>query len=69
MKSKKTISKWVYYFTLIVASILVYKFINDFGALCRLLGRIVPVIMPFIIGIIVAYLFYRPVCRCRKNSK
>lgn len=61
MKPKKTISKWVYYFTLIVASILVYKFVNDFGALCELLGRIISVIMPFIIGIIVAYLFYRPV--------
>ena len=61
MKSKKTISKWVYYFTLIVASILVYKFVNDFGALCALLARLVSVVMPFIMGIIIAYLFYRPV--------
>ena len=61
MKQKKTISKWVYYFTLIVASILVYKFVNDFGALYRLFGRVISVVMPFIMGIIVAYLFYRPV--------
>ena len=61
MKPKKTISKWVYYFTLIAASILVYKFVNDFGALCKGLARLVSVIMPFIMGIIVAYLFYRPV--------
>ena len=61
MKPKKTISKWVYYFTLIVASILVYKFVNDFGALCALLARLVSVVMPFIMGIIIAYLFYRPV--------
>ena len=61
MKPKKTISKWVYYFTLIIASILVYKFVNDFGALCRLAARIISVIMPFIMGIIVAYLFYKPV--------
>lgn len=61
MKQKKGISKWVYYFTLGVAIIFVYKFVSDFGALVAFSQRIISVTMPFIMGIIIAYLFYRPV--------
>ena len=61
MKQKKGISKWVYYFTLGVAIIFVYKFVSDFGALVAFIQRIVSVTMPFIMGIIISYLFYRPV--------
>lgn len=57
----KGISKWVYYFTLGMALIFVYKFVSDFGTLWSFAQRIVSVIMPFIMGIIVAYLFYRPI--------
>lgn len=57
----KSISKWFYYFTLGMALIFVYKFVSDFGALWSFAQRIVSVIMPFIMGVIVAYLFYRPV--------
>lgn len=57
----KGISKWLYYFTLGMALIFVYKFVSDFGALWSFAQRIVSVIMPFIMGVIVAYLFYRPV--------
>ncbi len=57
----KGISKWLYYFTLGMALIFAYKFVSDFGALWSFAQRIVSVIMPFIMGVIVAYLFYRPV--------
>ena len=57
----KSISKWFYYFTLGMALIFVYKFVSDFGALWDLAKRVISVIMPFIMGIIVAYLFYRPI--------
>lgn len=57
----KGISKWLYYFTLGMALIFVYKFVSDFGALWSFAQRVVSVIMPFILGVIVAYLFYRPV--------
>ena len=61
IRKGKSISKWFYYFTLGMALIFVYKFISDFGALWSFAQRIVSVIMPFIMGVIVAYLFYRPV--------
>lgn len=57
----KGISKWLYYFTLGMALIFVYKFVSDFEALWSFAQRVVSVIMPFIMGVIVAYLFYRPV--------
>ena len=57
----KGISKWLYYFTLGMALIFVYKFVSDFGALWSFAQRVVSVVMPFIMGVIVAYLFYRPV--------
>lgn len=61
IRREKSISKWFYYFTLGMSLIFVYKFVSDFGALWDLAKRVISVIMPFIMGIIVAYLFYRPI--------
>lgn len=61
MKQKKGISKWVYWLTLGIALIIAYKCISDFSGLCKFLGRIASVIMPFFMAVIIAYLFYRPV--------
>lgn len=61
IRREKSISKWFYYFTLGMTLIFVYKFVSDFGALWDLAKRVISVIMPFIMGIIVAYLFYRPI--------
>lgn len=61
IRKGKSISKWFYYFTLGAALIFVYKFVSDFGALWNLAQRVISVTMPFIMGIIVSYLFYRPV--------
>lgn len=61
MKEKKGISKWLYWFTLGFAIIVVYKCISDFSGLCLFMSRLMKVIMPFFMAIIVAYLFYRPV--------
>lgn len=60
MKQKKGISKWVYWLTLGIALIIAYKCISDFAGLCKFLGRITSVIMPFFMAVIIAYLFYRP---------
>lgn len=61
MKQKKVISKWVYYFSLGVGLILVYRFVSDFGIFLEGLKKVISVIMPFIMAIILAYLFYKPV--------
>lgn len=61
MKEKKGISKWLYWFSLGVAIIIVYNCISNFSGLYDFLGKIFKVIMPFFMAIIIAYLFYRPV--------
>ena len=69
MKQKKGISKWLYYFLLGTALILVYKFVSDFSTLCEIVKRVISVIMPFIMAIILAYLFYKPVAFFERNFK
>ena len=69
MKTKKGISKWVYYFTLGVSLILIYKFVSDFKTLYEILKRVISVIMPFIMATILAYLFYKPVAFFERNFK
>lgn len=40
MKQKKGISKWLYYFLLGTALILVYKFVSDFSTLCEIVKEL-----------------------------
>lgn len=61
MKEKRGISKWVYWFSLGVAIIIVYNCISNLSGLWNFLGKISTVIMPFFMALIIAYLFYRPV--------
>ncbi len=60
MKPKREMSKWTYWFSLAVAIILVYSCITNFAGICVFLKKIMNIIMPFLMAIIVAYLFYRP---------
>lgn len=69
MKQKKGISKWLYYFLLGTALILVYKFVSDFSTLCEIVKRVISVIMPFIMAVILAYLFYKPAAFFERNFK
>ena len=69
MKRKRGISKWAYWFSLGLAFIVTYKCISDFEGLCAFLTRIIGVTMPFLMGIIVACLFYRPVSFVEKILK
>lgn len=61
MKKEKGIwKKWIYWFSLGVAIILVYKTLDSFTQIGNFLGNLIEIVMPFIIGILLAYLFYLP---------
>ena len=71
--SKKKITKWLYWFLFAVAIILVYKTLDNFSSIGDWIKNLLDVLMPFIIGILIAYLVYIP-CRkiesiYRKNKK
>ena len=61
--SKKKITKWLYWFLFAVAIILVYKTLDNFSAIGNWIKDFLDVLMPFIIGLLIAYLLYIP---CRK---
>lgn len=60
---KKKSLKWLYWFSLGVAIIAVYKLLDNFGPITAWLAKLLNILMPFIAGLLIAYLFYIP---CRK---
>lgn len=63
---RKNLSKWMYWFMLAVAVILVYKFFDNFAAIGRTMGNFFNVIKPFLSGALLAYLLYIPASRIEK---
>jgi predicted PurR-regulated permease PerM len=60
---KNNITEWLYWFSLAVATIIVYKFLDNFSAIGTFLSNLMGILMPFIIGILIAYILYIP---CKK---
>ena len=61
-EKKKTLTKWIYWSTLGVAIIVVYKLLDNFTQIGNWFAGLLGVLMPFIMGLLIAYLFYIP-CR------
>lgn len=64
---KKNFSKWMYWFLLAVAIILVYKFLDNFTAIGNAIGKFIGVISPFLAGALMAYLLYIPASKIEKK--
>ena len=63
MKKENTVKKWLFWFGLGVAIIFVYNILGNFTKVTDWIGNLLRTLMPFIIGILIAYLLYLP---CRK---
>ena len=59
-KNKNIWTKWLYWFSFSVAVIGVYKTLDSFSEIYNWINEITSVIMPFLLGILVAYLLYIP---------
>ena len=66
MKEKKNWTKWIYWFTFAVAVIAVYKTLDNFNDISKWFGGLISILMPFFMGILIAYLFYIP---CKQIEK
>lgn len=66
MKEKRNISKWLYWFSFAVAVIAVYKILDSLQGITSFLSGFMTILMPFIIAIIIAYLFYIPSSKLEK---
>lgn len=58
--------KWLYWFALGVAIIVVYKALDNFGDVMGVLSKFLEIITPFLVGIFISYLLYMP---CKKIEK
>lgn len=58
--------KWLYWFLLGVAIIVVYKALDNFGDVMGVVTKFFDIIAPFFVGIFIAYLLYVP---CEKIEK
>lgn len=61
-KEKRVITKWIYWFTFAVAVIAVYKTLDNFSDITNWIKGLISILYPFIMAVIIAYLFYIP-CR------
>lgn len=64
---KKNFSKWMYWFLLAIAIIIVYKILDNFTSIGNAIGRFLGVISPFLAGTLLAYLLYIPASRIEKK--
>lgn len=55
--------KWLYWFLLGVAIIVVYKALDNFGDMMGVVTKFFEIITPFLVGIFISYLLYMP---CKK---
>lgn len=65
-EKKRPITKWIYWFTLISALIIVYKLLDNFNEIGIWISNLFEILMPFIVGILIAYLLYIP---CKSVEK
>jgi len=66
MKDVKNWTKWMYWFTLGIAIIFVYQLATGFDNISASFGRFFWVVRPFLMAVLIAYLFYIP-CRIIEN--
>lgn len=59
-EEKRTLTKWLYWFLFAVSVIFVYKTLDNFSAIGDWIRNLFCVLMPFIIGILIAYILYIP---------
>ena len=59
-KEKKNVKKWLYWFSLALILIIIYKVLDSFSALTMWFARLFKVLAPFVVGLIIAYVLYVP---------
>lgn len=70
MKEKKYVwAKWLYWFAFAVSVIGVYKTLDSFNEIGNWLKNFFNIIMPFLVGILIAYLLYIPVRKIENKLK
>ena len=59
-KEKNDIKLWLFWFSLAVAIIAAYNILGNLAGVAQIIGNILGAIMPFCIGLLIAYILYMP---------
>lgn len=62
-EEKHNIKRWIYWFLLALAIIVLYNVLGNLSGIGRWLGNLINVLMPFCLGILISYILYLP---CKK---
>lgn len=62
MTHKEKLRKWLWYFSIPAATVLLFKLYDNFGEALGLVGKLVDVLAPFVGGFVLAFLLFGP-CR------
>ncbi len=62
-KDSKEWKKWILWFIFAIILICIYKLLDNFGEITEWISKLISILMPFIMALLLAYLFYLP---CRK---
>ena len=57
---RKNGKKWLYWFSLVVSLVIVYKVLDSFSSIGKWMSNLFSVLTPFIVGAIIAYILYIP---------
>ena len=63
MKKDNNFTKWFFYFTIPLATIVVYKVLDNFAGITLWISNLLKILAPFVGGILIAYILYLP---CKK---
>ena len=71
MKKEKVMGtkKWIYWVSIGIILIIVYKFLDNFSGIGKWIANLFYILMPFVIGIIIAYVLYVPSAKIEKYLK
>ena len=71
MKNEKVMGtkKWIFWFSLGTVLIIIYKFFDNFSGIGNWIGNLFGVLAPFFVGIIIAYVVYKPCTKLEQKLK
>lgn len=66
---KSNFKKWMFWFVFAIAVIGIYKLLDNFGTIADAIGKFINIIMPFLGGLLIAYILHFPASRLEKRLK
>lgn len=69
MERKKPTRRWIWYFSLVAALIVVFKLCDNLGQVVGAVGTLIRILAPFVAGLMIAFLLHHPSLWIEKKIK